>query len=140
VGGGEGEGEWGSGVKVEEDGDDGQDVGRGSRLSTIEALCLMQLMLCELPSPYHSSRAALVLASCVLRATSCRRTQQLAATCVRKFAASGPNTPGVPPLTKAINYHVKINGFNGLYNGTPADFGQHTSTTTFLEDLTNRML
>jgi hypothetical protein len=37
---------------------------------------------------------------------------------------------GVPPLTKSINYHAKINGFNGLYNGTPADFGQHTSTTT----------
>jgi hypothetical protein len=43
----------------------------------------------------------------------------------------------VPPLTKAINYHAKIDGFNGLYNGTPADFGQHTSTTTVLEDLTN---
>jgi hypothetical protein len=30
---------------------------------------------------------------------------------------------GVPPLTKAINYHAKIDGFNGLYNGKLADFG-----------------
>jgi hypothetical protein len=46
----------------------------------------------------------------------------------------------VPPLTKAINYHAKIDGFNGLYNGTLADFGQHTSTITVLKDLMNLML
>jgi hypothetical protein len=37
----------------------------------------------------------------------------------------------VPPLTKAVNYHAKIDGFNGLYSGTPTDFDKTPAQQLF---------